>query len=1359
MSKMSKKVQVLGLTGVLVLTAFFSSFKAGALDRPYDSRLDPRFRGVVTEGKATITPTSTFTGNSGDTKSLQNQIRDLQSKIQALQGQVRPRRGTVRTGKEETGAAGPEYEPGVLVVKFRGETDPIRLLSGDKLRLFSSKYRPGAEPVSSGLYRQMKVTGKSELELTQAVKNRFSKRLARVPENIKDPRFRRVFKLKLASANQDIFKAIEELKQSGLVEYAEPNYIARIQTVPNDPYFSSSNSWGQGYDDLWGIKRIKADLAWDISTSSQSVVVAVVDTGIDYNHPDIQGNIWINSGEIAGNGVDDDLNGYIDDDKGYDFTTCESSYFFCIPPKSRDNSPFDDHGHGTHVGGTIGAVTNNGLGVAGIAWNSKLMAVKGLSRGGEGGDTDLADAIRYAVDNGTDIINMSWGGGGFSQLIADALDYAYSMGVVSVAAAGNDNRDISIPGFHFYPAILPHIVTVAALAHDETRSSFSNWGNLIDVIAPGGSSGDRCVVPAGQRYFVDVLSLRASGTDMYMGASCYDQIGEFIAGNNYYRARGTSMAAPHVSGVAALILSVVPTFNHDVVEYILQRTAEDVFSPGFDADSGYGLVDAYAALNLTRGFRDNPRPELAALGGSAILKPVGRLEFQAEVTNFGLTAATNVEYQISTEVGGGPVLLYRGTIASLLSGEKKTINQTLTLGNVSTTVLFELDPNNSVSEHFEDNNQLIIPVELPYLDGWPQAVAGGVYSSPAVKDLNNDGTKEIIVGENDNKVLAFRSNGSLLWSATTGGRMASSPAVADINRDGTLEIVVGSDDGKLYAFDASGNSLPAPWPVTLGGAIKSSPALADLDGGGTLEIVVGSLDGKVYALRPDGSFLPTPWPAVTGGEVRSSPAIADLDKDGSREVVVGSRDGKVYVFRSDGSLLTGWPQNLGNAVETSPAIGNLDQDSDLEIVVAAGGNLYAFNHDGTPLPAPWPWRSFNAFQASPVLADLDKDGRLEVIVGTAVSNGQLYVFRADGSLYWSRTVGPQYSSPAVGDFEQDGFLEIVVGNLDGNVYAFRGNGDLVAGWPVSAGGNLYSSPTLADLDSNGTLEVVQGTNSFFSNKISVWTLPWVALKNSPWPMFRHDIQRTGLYTFVGDYLCGDMNDDNILDVLDVVHLVDYAFRGVPIPPNVNADLNDDGFIDVLDVVLLVDHAFRGGLAPDCTADLPSAASASVSLGSGVTNTDGTISVPLNVNASAPLLGLQVGFSFDQNKLEFSGVEKNASIQNFEVQSKVGSGSGKVGIYDQEGETKISSGFTGVANLKFKPKVSGADASSVKVSSAISVDERILKVPTSFSTKTFPKSPPKLPTSPALSSSLIESIGLQLGEVTRQLQLLLRVIGP
>ena len=291
-------------------------------------------------------------------------------------------------------------------------------------------------------------------------------------------------------------------------------------TVPNDPLFSrlyALHNTGQTGGTVGA--DIGATAAWNVTTGSQAVVVGVIDTGIDYTHPDLAANIWTNPGEIAGNGIDDDANGFVDDVHGYDFA-------------NNDGDPMDDHGHGTHVSGTIGAVGGNGTGVTGVSWNVSLMALKFLDASGSGWDSDAIRAVNYATmmrttyDVDVGVTNNSWGGGSYDAGLLDAINAGGSAGIMFVAAAGNSglNAD-TLPS---YPAAYdsPAIVSVAATDNADSLAWFSNYGRTsVDLAAPG----------------VNIIST--------------------LPGNRYGMLSGTSMATPHVSGVAALALAVDPSLT------------------------------------------------------------------------------------------------------------------------------------------------------------------------------------------------------------------------------------------------------------------------------------------------------------------------------------------------------------------------------------------------------------------------------------------------------------------------------------------------------------------------------------------------------------------------------------------------------------------------------------------------------------------------------------------------------------------------------------------------------------------------------------------------------------------------------
>jgi subtilisin family serine protease len=293
----------------------------------------------------------------------------------------------------------------------------------------------------------------------------------------------------------------KELLSSGIATHCSPNFVIKNRVTPDDAYFSFQKD----------LDAIDIRSAWDTTTCDSSVTVAVLDTGIDLDHPDLVDNLWVNSGEIPGNGIDDDGNGFVDDVHGINLVASTLT-------------PDDDNGHGTHVAGTIAAKGNNQIGISGICWNAKVMAVKFLSANGSGDLYSAIEGIEYAVSKGARIINASWGTYGDSSLLKEAIKTAAESGVIISAAAGNEANDTDQTPHYPSAYDLSNIISVAAV-HDSHifADSFSNYGKIsVDIGAPG----------------VSILST--------IPDAAYDSYS------------GTSMAAPHVSGVIAMLLSLRP---------------------------------------------------------------------------------------------------------------------------------------------------------------------------------------------------------------------------------------------------------------------------------------------------------------------------------------------------------------------------------------------------------------------------------------------------------------------------------------------------------------------------------------------------------------------------------------------------------------------------------------------------------------------------------------------------------------------------------------------------------------------------------------------------------------------------------
>ena len=353
----------------------------------------------------------------------------------------------------------------------------------------------------------------------------------------------------------DLYTIVQTLQNLPNVEWVDLNYIYETYDIPNDPYYSQQ----------WNLHKVNAAEAWDLGTGSSNIPIAIVDTGVDWDHPDLSENIWINLDEIPNNGVDDDNNGYIDDIRGWDWVTGITNIWPGEDGQTPDNDPMDFHGHGTHCSGIASAVTNNGIGVAGMALGCPIMALRAGWKGSDGGGwvgfAFAASAIEYAVDNGAKVINMSFGGG---SALLTPVTYAYNNNLVVTHAAGNVNSSSSsaVDG-------IIQTISVAATDQNDYKASFSNYGTWIDVSAPG--------VSIKSTYF----------------------------NNTYTNLSGTSMSAPLVSGLAGLLISQDPSLTVDQTTNIILSTADniDAQNPSYVGQLGTGRINAFnAMLQVGDGF-------------------------------------------------------------------------------------------------------------------------------------------------------------------------------------------------------------------------------------------------------------------------------------------------------------------------------------------------------------------------------------------------------------------------------------------------------------------------------------------------------------------------------------------------------------------------------------------------------------------------------------------------------------------------------------------------------------------------------------------------------------------------------------
>jgi len=383
--------------------------------------------------------------------------------------------------------------------------------------------------------------------------------------------------------------AIEDMMKSGILRYAEPNYLYYADSfaqVPDDPdlpvLWGMKNSGQLDSQGRPGIEQMDsgASDAWQLTQGSSDVIVAVIDTGVDYTHPDLRENAWVNEAELNGvPGVDDDGNGYVDDIHGYDFA-------------NDDGDPMDDNNHGTHCAGTIAAKGNNGLGVVGVSWNAKIMGVKFLTGSGSGSLANAVKSIDYVTQSPAFFSSNSWGGGPASQAMKEAIQRAGEKGKLFVAAAGNSssNNDTTPQ----YPASYDsdNIISVAAIDRRGSLANFSCYGKTtVDIAAPG----------------VDIVStILGGGTKSYSG---------------------TSMATPHVAGAVALVKSLFPNWTGEQIKERILATARPNPRISSHVATG-GNLDVYAAL--TGKVRDSVIPDPNRL--ESISQNIELLNYQSDYT-------------------------------------------------------------------------------------------------------------------------------------------------------------------------------------------------------------------------------------------------------------------------------------------------------------------------------------------------------------------------------------------------------------------------------------------------------------------------------------------------------------------------------------------------------------------------------------------------------------------------------------------------------------------------------------------------------------------------------------------------------
>ncbi len=822
-----------------------------------------------------------------------------------------------------------------------------------------------------------------------------------------NPDLKRIYLLRFAlDAPLEALKAAYQ--QNPLVEAVEYNYLRPTLAdpiTPNDPK----------YPEQWSLPLMKLPQAWALEKGDQSVVIAIIDSGIDYRHDDLAPKAWLNPGEIPENGLDDDGNGYIDDVHGWDFTDApnlqaEGDYL------EGDNEPIDERGHGTHVAGIAGAMPNNGIGIAGVAWESPLMAIRaGLSLGGSSRlqDDDSASAIIYAADNGAKVINMSWGSEHRSFVIQNAIDYAYARGVVLVAAAGNSQKPAAI-----FPAAYRKVIAVASTEQNQQRFYQSNFGASIDIGAPGNV----------------ILSTQI---------------------NNQYRLlTGTSMASPHVAGVAALLLAKRPTLTHEEVRHILINTADPVYQEDSDALDerfvGAGTVNAERALFASGALQARifaPETNSGGANSITILGSTGGYKFQSWQLSYG-------ESTVPTEF----------TPFTQPTTTQK-VAETLTVWDTTTVPegIYTLRLTVTATDGHQTHDQVVLSVDRTP----PQVI-----SLTATETLYAERSLTLFTWATDDvtrNTLYYRRKGSLAPFAPF--------STTDLGVEHALSL--GFASGTYQFFVESENITNLKTREDNGGAFY------------TVDVTAGYISPSGFTEKS----LDIPPLHIASVDI-------DFDKDGQLEIVGSPLSDETLDTELQDAILAIYERlpsgryelahtlktvdNLSNLEEfTTWAVDDTDNDGLLEILAMDDARTFLIESStarGYPHQIIWE----TPFLSGGTIVDLDRDGQKEII-GADNNNDRLMVFEYDNAtnthvekaILVNETPGSNVFARrfAIDDFDGDGRTELVAGDSEGELFVYEStstNNTFRLEWQTQLPLKNITQLTSGDLTGDGSPEFVVG---------------------------------------------------------------------------------------------------------------------------------------------------------------------------------------------------------------------------------------------------------------------------------------------
>ncbi|NOX89479.1 MAG: S8 family serine peptidase [Calditrichaeota bacterium] len=886
-------------------------------------------------------------------------------------------------------------------------------------------------------------------------------------------------KSSLLNAAKNEFAALPSVQKAT----AEPKVKIAMPlpaTVPFDPY----------YNRQWYLKRIMANYAWtlldQVKNDTTTVLIGIVDTGIDYLHPELEQMLYVNPGEdIDGdgvmtesdfNGIDDDNNGFVDDISGWDFSAASDSLMGdndIRPPNAGANEILS---HGTHVSGIAGAMPDNGIGISGIARHYKIIGTKHSL------DDDVVngylynayDGILYCAKLGATVINCSWGGTYYSSLAQDLINMvSEKYGSIVVAAAGNDNTNNDVN--HFYPSDLDGVITVAALSSGDRKASFSNFGRVIDISAPG--------------------------------QGIYSTIHYYKGG--YASWQGTSMASPVVAGSFALLKYFFPNFTREELIDRLLKAADplDSLNPGYAGLLGSGRVNVYNAIAphfLPGIFVSNDSVLFSDDNENRQIDP-------GETVNISLTVANRANWQNAGDVKiaarcDDPLVQLTDSVVffgDLPAGEARTnafedlelrIAPTHSYGNVK--IEFTISAKTNSGQTIKENYSVDLPLST-YQKGFPWRGAGSYLPLSAVKSKNSSKTSIVFISKNNDLfLLNAGAETAENFPIDLGEFHRVPPVIADLDGDGLEEIITLSYRGKLKVISLDGRIL---WEKDLSETIYGTFCAADIDKDGQKEIIMGTMGKMLHVISSDGNEK-TGFPLKLGALAEKGVAVADVTGDGLREIVLGTFDRKLHCFDAQGSELPDFPVELSARVSATPLIGR-DANGIHLFVISGKKRVQIF----TPTAETELDTVLNALiNSQPALADIDGDGLIEMIA--TGDDGVVRIFSPLNGIKEIKSLDEnnKYDLPPLIPFSGKKTIISLLAST-GIVSVFNSDGELLPNTPFRLADPLTAAPVITDLDGDGDMELLSAGNDL----ITVLDLPDSLNANKGWTTFLGNNQRTG----------------------------------------------------------------------------------------------------------------------------------------------------------------------------------------------------------------------------------------------------------